>query len=120
MVAPFRAGSYTFGNFSGKGSALIACKLNKMAAVGLASLLLSAAGCSTVKSGYSALRGDYDSWEGHSAEELLKSWGTPDATEELGPDYVAYIWLGDDGRCRRTFTALTGKITSYSESDCRD
>lgn len=81
-------------------------------AIGLASLsLLSAAGCS-------ALRSDYESWEGHSAEELLESWGTPDATEELGPDYVTYTWLGDNGRCRRTFAALSGKITGYSETDC--
>lgn len=81
-------------------------------------MLFAVASCSTVKSGYSALRSDYASWEGHPASELLDSWGEPDTTEELGTDYVAYTWLGDDGVCRRTFTSRAGTITGYSESDC--
>jgi len=79
---------------------------------------MGVAGCSTVESSYSALSSDYVSWEGHPAPDLLDSWGEPDKIEELGSDYVAYTWLGDDGVCRRTFTSHAGKITGYSETDC--
>lgn len=97
---------------------MIDIKHNSIAVGLLVLACCSAAGCATVKSGYSALQGDYDSWEGHDARELLDSWGTPDTTEELGSDYLAYTWLGDDGVCRRTFTARAGTITGYSETDC--
>lgn len=81
-------------------------------------LIVSLAGCSTVKSGADALTSEYTAWEGHRASELLESWGQPDTTEELATDYVAYTWFGDAGQCRRTFMARAGKITGYSESDC--
>ncbi|MGI9343367.1 MAG: hypothetical protein ACR2QV_10980 [Gammaproteobacteria bacterium] len=71
---------------------------------------LFAAGCSFQR--------DYSAWQGHSSSELLGSWGEPDTIDELGSDYLAYTWLGDDGVCRRTFTARTGTITGYSETDC--
>lgn len=81
-------------------------------AIGIAVLALAAsAGCS-------ALRADYSSWEGHPTSELLSSWGEPDSTEELGSDYVAHTWMGDDGVCQRTFMSRAGTITGYSESDC--
>lgn len=66
----------------------------------------------------SIVRSDYTSWEGHSSRELLESWGQPDVTEELGNDYLAYTWVGDDGVCRRTFMARADKLTGYSETDC--
>jgi hypothetical protein len=75
-------------------------------------------GCSIAKSGYSAVRSDQEAWIGHRSEELIESWGEPDAREELGSGYHAYTWIGDDGACRRTFMASEGKITGYSESDC--
>lgn len=86
-----------------------------MAAALLAAI---ASGCSTVRSGYAALDSEYDAWTGHPAQDLLDSWGPPDATEALGNDYLAYTWLGDDEACRRTFTASAGTITGYSETDC--
>jgi hypothetical protein len=89
---------------------------NKHNAVAAGALLVAgifAAGCST-----SAWQRDYSAWQGHSSGELLDSWGEPDTIEELGADYLAYTWLGDDGLCRRTFTARTGTITGYSETDC--
>lgn len=90
----------------------------RRAVVAAALLALAGTGCGTVKSGVSALGSDYEAWEGHAARELLDSWGEPDATEELGQDYVAYTWFGETEGCRRTFTARGGTITGYSESDC--
>lgn len=92
-------------------------KLNPAVAA-VALLALTGTGCGAVKSGVAALSSDYDAWEGHTARELLDSWGTPDATEELGQDYVAYTWLGEAEECRRTFMVRAGTITGYSESDC--
>jgi len=91
--------------------------------VSFASLLVAcavAAGCSTVKAGFSAVRSDYAAWNGHPASELIESWGPPDETAELASDYLAYTWLGDDGGCRRTFMARAGTITGFSETDCQE
>jgi hypothetical protein len=87
-----------------------------------ASVLLAVviAGCGVVESGYGMLRSDYTSWEGHPARDLLDSWGQPDVTDELGPDYLTYTWIADDGRCRRTFTSRAGTISGHSETDCQD
>jgi len=105
--------------FSGEGDpAMNDNKQNAVAASLLVLACIFAAGCSTVKSGYSALQRDYSAWQGHSSGELLDSWGEPDTIDELGSDYLAYTWLGDDELCRRTFTARTGTITGYSETDC--
>ena len=93
--------------------------IHKLVAFVLVSgIALGVMGCSLAKSGYSVVRSDQEAWVGHGTEELIESWGEPDAQEVLGSGYEAYTWIGDDGTCRRTFMASDGKITGYSESDC--
>ena len=93
--------------------------IHKLAVIVMASgIALAVMGCSLAESGYSVVRSDQEAWVGHRTEELIESWGEPDAQEVLGSGYDAYTWVGDDGTCRRTFMASEGKITGYSESDC--
>jgi hypothetical protein len=66
-----------------------------------------------------SLAPDMNAWTGHSSDELIVAWGEPDLVEEMGMDNYAYTWVDDDDVCRRTFMARAGKITGYSEFDCR-
>lgn len=105
---------------------MITAKHNVVACALVWPVLLTLSSCATVRSGYESVKSgvtglggsDYEAWEGHPARDLLDSWGPPDETADLGPEYVAYTWLGADGECRRTFTSRGGTITGYSETDC--
>jgi hypothetical protein len=65
----------------------------------------------------SVVLSDQTSWLGHSTDELIAAWGEPTSVTNLGEDFVSYEWIDDRG-CGRTFSALSGTISGYSETDC--
>jgi hypothetical protein len=69
-------------------------------------------------SGCSALTPGLDSWEGHSIDELVASWGEPDSMTALGPAYTAYTWISEDGACEQSFTTSEEKIIGVSDTGC--
>jgi hypothetical protein len=73
---------------------------------------------SGIISGCSALTPGLESWQGHTADQLIASWGQPDSSVDLGIDMIAYSWLSQNGDCEQTFTARDNKIIGVSDSGC--
>lgn len=59
-----------------------------------------------------------DAWEGHTIDQLIESWGAPDSQTNLGQDFGAYMWIGEDGVCEHTFTVQDDTIIGVSDTDC--
>ncbi len=75
------------------------------------SIMLSFSACSVINPGMRA-------WEGHSIDDLIRSWGQPDSTQTFGSGIEAYTWTLKNEDCEQTFTVRDRKIIGTSDTNC--